>query len=230
LRARKADPSILLGALPDLESWLYGVDWRPQGLCDPRVNATRLPAPSELGEELRGSMAELIDQSRLEEYGKALEELDKLCVAYILTAFNDMGHAFRCRDQFSTLELAETLGVVDTQQPLLDRMLAMLAEEGNLQVTRTGWQVIRVPPPGSVRSGDGAVVSRRGRINACSSVSADPRGTSCEYGLASRDLNRAQASSSAVRGADFRDRSRHGRGHRSPGALPARSSDRVCLH
>ena len=57
--------------------------------------AALLAAPSELSDELNGLMSELIDQFRLKEYGAALDELDKLCVAYILAAFQEMGWTFR---------------------------------------------------------------------------------------------------------------------------------------
>lgn len=145
LRAKKADPTLLLGDQPDLENWLYGVEWRPQGLCHPRENAPRLPAPSELQEELRREMAALANQFQLDDYGKALAELDKLCVLYVVAALGDMGHVFRLREQFSTAELAARLGVVPTHQQLFNRLLAMLVEEGILRAHQTGWEVLRVP-------------------------------------------------------------------------------------
>jgi acyl transferase domain-containing protein len=145
LRTRKADPAILLGDQPDLESWLYGVDWQPQGLRHPRATAALLPKPAELAEDLGGLMTELTHQFCLDDYGKALDELDSLCVAYVLAAFRDMGHAFRPHDHVSTSRLAEDLAIADAHRPLLNRMLAMLAEDGILQANQTGWQVIRAP-------------------------------------------------------------------------------------
>jgi len=93
-KAKQAAPDNLLSAKSDLESWLYGVDWRAQGLCSPHANAALLASPTDMSDALNASMAAWVRQSRLEECGIALDELDQLCVDYALAAFRDMGKTF----------------------------------------------------------------------------------------------------------------------------------------
>jgi len=144
-KARQAAPDKLFSAQSDLESWLYGVDWRAQGLCSPHASAALLASPTAMSDALNASMAAWIRQSRLEECGIALDELDQLCVDYALAAFRDMGKTFQPEDGFSTLGIADSLGIVPAHRHLLERTLEMLAEAGILQRTGTGWEVLLTP-------------------------------------------------------------------------------------
>ena len=148
LRAKKADPAALPGVLaemPDLESWLYGVDWQAQSVWQPAATAPRLrfPEPSALD----ALMAELSRQSRLDECGAGLQALEALCVDYVAAAFQQMGKSFVPGERFASLELAARLAVVEAQRPLLNRMLEILAEENLLRADPAGWEVLRAPAP-----------------------------------------------------------------------------------
>ena len=145
-KARPADPANLLPGKSDPETWLYGVDWQAQGLCSPRANAALLASPTTLGGALNASMTAWIQQSQLEEYGVGLDELDKLCVDYVLAAFMDMGNVFHPYHVFSSLEIATRLDIVPVHQHFLERTLEMLAEAGILQRIATGWKVLHTPP------------------------------------------------------------------------------------
>ncbi|TAN66395.1 MAG: SDR family NAD(P)-dependent oxidoreductase, partial [Methylobacter sp.] len=147
-KAKQAAPSILLnkqlGPI-DPETWLYGVDWRTQGLCSPHANAALLASPTAMSDVLNASMAAWIRQSQLEECGAALNELDKLCVDYALAAFRDMGKTFQADDCFSTLAIADDLSIIVAHRQLLERTLEMLADAGILHRTAASWKVLRTP-------------------------------------------------------------------------------------
>jgi acyl transferase domain-containing protein/acyl carrier protein len=151
LRARKADPAALRAiesAAPDLDNWLYGIDWQPQGLCHPPATAPLLLSPAPFA--LDALMAELSHVSRLDECGAGLEALEALCVDFVSAAFRDLGKTFRVGERFASADLADSLAVADTRRPLLNRMLEILAEESLLQAGPAGWEVLHTPVPRTV--------------------------------------------------------------------------------
>ncbi|MBD9358028.1 type I polyketide synthase [Methylomonas albis] len=130
------------GQADDLESWLYRVDWQPRGLCSPNAHSALPASPTTMSAALNAAMTAGIRLSRLEQCGMALDELDKLCVAYVLRAFQDMGLSFQRQDCFSSLEAAIRLGIVPAHRQLFERMLEMLAEAGILLRNTDDWAVL----------------------------------------------------------------------------------------
>jgi SAM-dependent methyltransferase len=123
---------------------LYQVLWKPQ--MHPREDG----GPNCLfSEEACGDL--FSETSRfpalpgLAAYEKALTELDKMCIVYVLAAFFQMGFKLEPYKCFSRSEIASELGIVDQYHQLLERMLNMLVEEGILRHEGGVWEVIASP-------------------------------------------------------------------------------------
>lgn len=139
LEARLASRSELAADGFDLDGCLYRQNWERRGLVDPPSSAAYLPAPAEMGEALRRQLHEASTLLNMERCGEGLAELNKLSVGYITSAFRRFGCALRRGDRFS----ATTIPVVSRQLALLERLLAILQEDGLLQHEGDHWLVMR---------------------------------------------------------------------------------------
>ena len=130
----------------DSTNWFYQVAWEPQAL-DAGVNRSTefLLAPSEIATRVAPAIARLSDAHGLQAQEEFLPLLDKLCLAYILRALQQLGWQPRLYERVSLASLAVHLGVVNTHQRLLNRFLSILQEEGILKPAGGAWEVARLP-------------------------------------------------------------------------------------
>lgn len=121
--------------------WLYQVQWQAQ----PQVNLPPdyLPAPQQLAQEVTPAIAALSTQHNLAAYRELSPDLDALCAAYIVQAWQQLGWAGQPGEVISTETLATQLGVIPAHHRLLGRMAEILSEESILSKSDSGWQVIQ---------------------------------------------------------------------------------------
>jgi acyl transferase domain-containing protein/acyl carrier protein len=142
VRFQKVDPAALRASFAtSFESWLYEVDW--QQVPSFGVPAGTLPAPAALVAALAPDVEQALP--RLEFYPQLLPRLEALSAQYVQHAFFEMGKAWRFGEGFTSDELAAELRVVETQRPLFECLLEILAEEGVLAAADGGWQVCSEP-------------------------------------------------------------------------------------
>ncbi len=91
-----------------------------------RYEADHMPEPAAMAEQLLPDYLSLLEQPALASYGDALQQLERLSVAYALSAFFSMG--LRAGQRLRTGELAKQLGVISQHHSLLNRLLNMWAD------------------------------------------------------------------------------------------------------
>ncbi|MEI2579700.1 SDR family NAD(P)-dependent oxidoreductase [Scytonema sp. PRP1] len=148
LQFKRANREVLLGSTQQsLSDWLYKVEWRPQVLWGRQLPSNYLPTPKQISDPLEPYFTELMTQPDLEIfYGEVLSQLEDLSLAYVVSAFQQMGWEFHLEQRFSTAAFAAQLGVVSQYQRLLSRLLEMLTEAGLLRQSGQEWEVTQVPP------------------------------------------------------------------------------------
>jgi malonyl CoA-acyl carrier protein transacylase len=137
--------ALLRSTQESCQDLLYQVEWIPHTPLEQLLPPDYLPTPEHIRDQLASQIAQLISQSDLEHYQNVLTQLEDLSIAYILSAFREIGWEFCLSRRFSTAEMAEQLGVISQHQRLLDRLLEILADEEILQRIDGGWEVTLVP-------------------------------------------------------------------------------------
>jgi len=125
------------------ENWLYEVKWMRQVRYSLPVNY--MPTASEISNILQPQFAELLTDPSIAVHREVFTQLEALSVAYVLTAFQEMGWKFQLGARFSTEQITQHLGVVSQHRQLLEHLLKMLASEGILQQISSQWQVNSIP-------------------------------------------------------------------------------------
>ena len=145
LFTKTARKTLLRVGEPEWKDWLYEVVWRPKvrfGLLP-----DYLPTPDKIRKSLETKLAKSIVEAHLASYGVAFTQLERLSLAYVYAAFQQMGWAFELGERFSTAQKISELGIVDRHQQLFARLLDMLVEAEILLCygAMTEWEVISHP-------------------------------------------------------------------------------------
>ncbi len=124
------------GQAESLDDLLYEFQWQLQ----PRPSGSRAAGSFASLPPLENLAADVIaelDRSDLLGHKSRFAELataiNRLCGAYVAAALQQLGARFQPGEQFHGDALAEQLGIVERHRRLLDRYLAMLAEDGVLK-------------------------------------------------------------------------------------------------
>jgi SAM-dependent methyltransferase len=72
---------------------------------------------------------------------RMVARLERLCGAYVVQAFSQMGFALRPAETVSTASLCAAAGIVERHHRLARRLLEILADDGILQVEGEAWRV-----------------------------------------------------------------------------------------
>jgi amino acid adenylation domain-containing protein len=104
-----------------------------------------LLTPIEIKDRLTPQMEQWSSQFGIKEYSKAISQMERLSIAYVLNAFQNMGWQFEAKKRFSTARMANQLNVIESHHRLLNRLLEMLAEEGWLHLANEQWEVVHTP-------------------------------------------------------------------------------------
>ena len=128
-------------------NWLYEVEWqaRPQW----GLSSTFLTTPTVIEEQLAESTPELVSSllatDKWADYQAAMDALESISIDYLLSAFAKVGFSFEVGTHWSLERLAKRLHVIPVYGRLLQRLLAMLSEEGILQQEQNAWVVLQTP-------------------------------------------------------------------------------------
>ncbi|MFA7238788.1 MAG: type I polyketide synthase [Sulfuricellaceae bacterium] len=140
LRFQRVTQRALRGAARfPYSDWLYRMDWEQNMGCAPQ--AEWLPAPRDVADRLQPVMADAA--ASLGWYGELFPGLDRLVAAYARAALEQLGVAWQAG---RTLELEldtlmQQLGIVPGYRRLLERLLVILAEQGQLRAFGGGWSI-----------------------------------------------------------------------------------------
>ena len=133
--------------------WLYEVEWQAKRQVRWGLLPDYMPMPSQISAALQAQLAEVSQTLALTGENEFFSELESLSVAYILSAFEQLGWRFERGQAFHMTELAAHVDVKPQYQQLFARLLEILGrsdgdEHGTGYLQRTGsyWQVIKSPP------------------------------------------------------------------------------------
>nr|WP_165360933.1 SDR family NAD(P)-dependent oxidoreductase [Candidatus Chloroploca sp. Khr17] len=126
-------------------SWLYQVAW----LHTPARGGAPdyLPTPATLAQELQATLPQHWAAYNGDRHANCIAALEELSAAYVLLAFVNAGFTFQPGARWRSEQIARQIGVIPSYHRLLERMLAILAEQGTLRQEPDGWSVVRMPPP-----------------------------------------------------------------------------------
>ncbi|WP_100898073.1 type I polyketide synthase [Nostoc flagelliforme] len=146
--------------VPDfIQNLCYEIVWRPQGSIQQQSIGDDIPAPREIREILEAQAEQLMSQ-HYQLYGEVLVQLEALSIAYVVTAFQEMGWNFQLGQHFSVTEIVQQLDVVSQQERLMHRLLEMLVEVGILECKGEQWHVVEVPQIQHLQSQIGDLLSK----------------------------------------------------------------------
>ncbi|MCC6456162.1 MAG: acyltransferase domain-containing protein, partial [Caldilineaceae bacterium] len=138
-------------------NWLYRLAWQPK----PRQSGATetapegyLLAPDELATRLALQLDELSAQLDLAGQQARRHAVDRLCVAYIARAFQQLGWQPERAAHFSTTELSEQLNIAQRHRRLLHRLLSVLESADMLRQVEEEWEVGQAALPSPERELD----------------------------------------------------------------------------
>ena len=124
--------------------WLHDIVWQPTDV----VGSDPVPVDAGvIGTAAESSFARLAAEHRLERYDLGRQPLDSLCASYVIKALSDLGWNPQPGEPVTSDQLMARCGVSARHTPLIGRLLAILAEDGILKATPTGFEVVAPPPP-----------------------------------------------------------------------------------
>jgi microcystin synthetase protein McyG len=135
------------GGRVQLGDYLYQVRWQAKkspgsGPCQP---ADYIPELRQIAEGIRPEVARLYSNYQLHRYDEMLPRLDRVCVSYVLEAFNKLGWKPQRNERVVTEKILEQLGVHARHRRLLERLLSALAEDGILRPKGRDWEMVGMP-------------------------------------------------------------------------------------
>lgn len=134
--------------------YLYEPQWFATSLPVPHrtFEPAALPAPSSIARTLTRATTISRRFDRQRHYEEVEPRIEALCGAYALSALKQLGWKPRKGERADVASLASCLGIVEQHHRLLGRLLEMLAEDGYLKASRTGWTVVHARSGGDVES------------------------------------------------------------------------------
>ncbi|RIK32672.1 MAG: short-chain dehydrogenase [Anaerolineae bacterium] len=128
-----------------IQHLLYEVQWLSQPHPQHGFAATRLTPPQAIKDQVSQQVDALGNANEMFRYEDLLPELDRSGGRYVADALQQLGMTYQPGNVFDTQTLLEQLKVVPKQHILFVRLLEMLAEDGILQKTESGWKVLKSP-------------------------------------------------------------------------------------
>lgn len=136
----------------DLTNQLYELKWQLKPLPKRELlsrNSDYLPSPLQLAEFLQPEAQRLSTQlNRPRYYQEERPLVDALGSAYIVAALRQLGFSFHPGERFLASVLRERTGVLLQYEGLLNRLLAMLEDDGILKNLGSEWEVCYTPDTG----------------------------------------------------------------------------------
>ena len=125
---------------------LYTTEWRVL----PNVSDTFRPATPEYVLDAANKAIDAMNRegkelATLATYGDFLPELDRLCTTYILEALEELGINLQEGERISATDLHGTFGVKPEHRRLMQRLFAILEEDGIVHREGEAWVFDRIP-------------------------------------------------------------------------------------
>lgn len=127
-------PSVSISA--SWQDWLYQINWQSQTLPN-------LPTPTDLYDYLLPQLSEWLLQPDVIVYPQVLAELERLSLAYIRQALQQLGWT-SIQHLTATKELAQQLGIAPQHQRLLHRLFEILHQAEQLEQSQSDWNPTNV--------------------------------------------------------------------------------------
>lgn len=124
--------------------WLYEVVWKPRPFFG--MDVTWLPAPVTMQTKLVQQLPTILSSSALGDYREAQTSVERLCIAYIVTALAKSGLTLQPGTRWSTAQAAQETNTIPTYLSLLETYLELLSVAGILSQEDEQW-VVRTAPP-----------------------------------------------------------------------------------
>ncbi len=142
---KRARPEMLFRShLARIQELLYDIEWQPRPYPIQEDQIVLL-SPGEIEERLLPRVDKLSVTNQMSLYDEMLPQLDRLGGVYVADALQNLGLSFEPGNIYSTDELIQKLGIVPRQQALFAWLLEMLTEDGVLNNTDSGWEVLKSP-------------------------------------------------------------------------------------
>lgn len=143
---KRARPETLFRSLPGRgRDLLYKIAWQPQPHPAQLSSAGKLASPKEIEAHLTARVDELSAANQMSLYDDMLPHLDRVGGMYVADALQRLGMSFSTGEIYTTDGLIQKLQITPRQHTLFARLLEMLAEDGILQETDSGWKVFKSP-------------------------------------------------------------------------------------
>lgn len=120
---------------------LYQLDWEPSVAYAP--NAQWMPQPQALAAQLQPAMADAV--AKVDWYADLFKGLDRLVACYAHSSLKALGLPWLPGQSISLEGLMQQLKIVPAHRALFKRLLAILAEQGMLQSSNDGWNIVAAP-------------------------------------------------------------------------------------
>ena len=131
----------------DLDDLIYEVKWLPANSEheDKFIpSSDYILSPRQLAETIQPQVAGLAIENHVGMYNELFPQIDRVCSAYIVKAFGELGWQ-QCTKKFISRDsFAEQLGVVRQHRVLLGRFLEILAEDGLVKWADPGFEICTI--------------------------------------------------------------------------------------
>ena len=125
--------------------WLYDFEWeRKPGRRGNLSAAASFSRPGDLIDDLVLSMDLLEKKYDIAVYDTFLPELNRLCTMFILKSFDRLGWHYSSADKFTAHEIMSRFNIQRQHERLLNRMFAILEEDGILVKNGQEWQFAEI--------------------------------------------------------------------------------------
>ncbi|HEV2131532.1 MAG TPA: SDR family NAD(P)-dependent oxidoreductase, partial [Longimicrobiaceae bacterium] len=127
------------------EEWLYEVRWRRCGILSRShpVPAAALPSPGGIVEHLMAIPPRVREPAG--QSAALATELHRLSAVYAARALRGLGLPLVSGESFAMEDIGDQMALSAHHRRLLQRILAMLQEDGMIEPVGTGWRVLRAP-------------------------------------------------------------------------------------
>jgi acyl transferase domain-containing protein/NADPH:quinone reductase-like Zn-dependent oxidoreductase/SAM-dependent methyltransferase/acyl carrier protein len=130
----------------DWRRHLYDTQWYAKALPGPRTGGREYVAsPSQIALTVPQPAEVSTRFGRARHYNEVEPQLERLCAAYVVEAFAELGWTPRRGESVEVSTLMARLGIQPQHRKLLARLLEILCEDGVLTATASGWAVRRAP-------------------------------------------------------------------------------------
>ncbi len=140
--APRATTKPMTGRSVDFADWLYEVNWAPARQLERVAPAFE---PVGLADKVDPAMSTLRERYGLDTYRTFLPGLNAMSAGFVVVAFAKLGLTWRVDEPVTAVGLMQRLGILDRHRRLVERLLAMLGEDGWLERETDGWRVLAVP-------------------------------------------------------------------------------------